>query len=67
MVECTSLENWRARKGPVGSNPTPSATTGKDSRRCCPRRTSAREEWDEKAGARRREAGSCTISIEIDA
>ena len=24
-AECTSLENWRARKGPVGSNPTPSA------------------------------------------
>ena len=25
MAECTGLENRRPRKGPVGSNPTPSA------------------------------------------
>ena len=25
MVDCTSLENWRARKGPVSSNLTSSA------------------------------------------
>lgn len=27
MVDCASLENWRARKGSVGSNPTPSANS----------------------------------------
>ncbi len=30
MVEGTSLENWRARKGTVGSNPTPSVLSQPD-------------------------------------
>lgn len=33
----------------------------------CPSRMSARDSRDSKAGAQRREAGSCAISAEIDA
>ena len=32
-AECTSFENWRPRKGSVGSNPTPSANLAHRSKR----------------------------------
>lgn len=61
MVECTSLENWSARKGTKGSNPFLSARKNKARREVCYYFLRGR---DSKAGARRREAGSRKFSAE---